>query len=209
MTPPGKRLKQSVPLPRKTDAYWRVVKNRQLAFAFFKNKLRHFNTKNFVTIADSGNFAAELVSKFNIINIRIMFTKSDIEMMMADNKGKTFVVKTSNASGHGLNGVSYDSFFSYQKTDQRGSGLSTRYTIRRASVKRVTDNTLVLDIVVNTYEESEYNKVKRKDYNKFSYSVIYLPLDTIVSIEFIEPNSNFFGWMLTTDKFIDPENKCD
>ena len=130
-------------------------------------------------------------------------------MMMADNKGKTFVVKTSNASGHGLNGVSYDSFFSYQKTDQRGSGLSTRYTIRRASVKRVTDNTLVLDIVVNTYEESEYNKVKRKDYNKFSYSVIYLPLDTIVSIEFIEPNSNFFGWMLTTDKFIDPENKCN
>ena len=196
-------------MPRKTDAHWRVVKNQQLAFASFKNKLRHFNIKNFVTIADSGNFAAELISEFNIINIRIMFTKSDIEMMMADNKGKTFVVKTSNASGHGLNGVSYDSFFSYQKTERNGSGLSKEYTIRRASVKRVTDNTLVLDIVVNTYEESEYNKVKSKRYNRFSYSVIYLPLDTIVSIEFIEPNSNFFGWMLNTDAFIDPENKCN
>jgi hypothetical protein len=126
---------------------------------------------------------------------------------MADNKGKTFIVKTSNATGHGLNGVSYDAFFSYQKTDGRGSGLSTKYTINRASVKYVTDSMLVLDIVVNTYEESEYNKVKRKDYDKFSYSVKYLPLDSIVSIEFIEPNSNFFGWMLKTDAFIDPENK--
>ena len=196
-------------MTRKTDAHWRVAKNQQLAFAFFKNKLRHFNIKNFVTIADSSNFAAELISKFNIIDIRIMFTKSDIEMMMAENKGKTFVVKTSNASGHGLNGVSYDSFFSYQKTERNGSGLSKEYTIRRASVKRVTDNTLVLDIVVNTYEESEYNKVKSKRYNRFSYSVICLPLDTIVSIEFIEPNSNFFGWMLNTDAFIDPENKCN
>lgn len=197
-------------MPRKTDAHWRVVKNRQLAFAFFKNKLRHFNTKNFVTITDRGNFAAELISEFNIINIRIMFTKSDIEKMMADNKGKTFIVKTSNATGHGLNGVSYDAFFSYQKTDQRGSGLSKKeYTINRASVKYVTDSMLVLDIVVNTYEESEYNKVKSKRYERFSYSVKYLPLDSIVSIEFIEPNSNFFGWMLKTDAFIDPENKCN
>lgn len=99
----------------KTDAHWRVVKNWQLAFAFFKNKLRHFNIKNFVTIADGGNFAAELVSKFNLKTLGIMFTKSDIEKMMADNKGKTFVIKTSNATGHGLNGVSYDVFFSYQK----------------------------------------------------------------------------------------------
>ena len=196
-------------MPRKTDAHWRVVKNRQLAFAFFKNKLRHFNTKNFVTITDRGNFAAELISEFNIINIRIMFTKSDIEKMMADNKGKTFVIKTSDATGHGLNGVSYDVFFSYQKTDRNSGCNDKEYTINRASVKCVTDSMLVLDIVVNTYEESEYNKVKRQRYNRFSYSVKYLPLDTIVSIEFIEPNSNFFGWMLNTDAFIDPENKCN
>jgi hypothetical protein len=138
-----------------------------------------------------------------------MFTKSDIEKMMADNKGKTFIVKTNNATGHGLNGVSYDAFFSYQKTERNSGCNSREYTINRASVKYVTDSMLVLDIVVNTYEESEYNKVKRKDYDKFSYSVKYLPLDTIVSIDFIEPNSDFFGWMLNTDAYIDPENKCN
>lgn len=100
--------------------------------------------------------------------------------------------------------------FSVTKKTDRNSGCNDRkYTINRASVKYVTDSMLVLDIVVNTYEVSEYNKVKRKDYDRFSYSVKYLPLDTIVSIEFIEPNSNFFGWMLNTDAFIDPENKCN
>jgi hypothetical protein len=194
-------------LPRKTDAHWRVVKNRQLAFAFFKNKLRHFNTKNFVTIADRGNFAAELISEFNLITLGIMFTKSDIEKMMADNEGKTFLVKTSNATGHGLNGVSYDAFFSYQMTDRNSGCNDTEYTINRASVKDVTDSMLVLDIVVNTYEVNDYNKVKRQHNNRSSYSVKYLPLDSIVSIEFIEPNSDFFGWMRNTKAFIDPENK--
>lgn len=136
-----------------------------------------------------------------------MFTKSDIENMMAGNKGKTFIVKTSNATGHGLNGVSYDVFFSYQKTDRNSGCNDKKYTINRASVRCVTDTMLVLDIVVNTYEMCVYNNVKRKDYERFSYSVKYLPLDTIVSIDFIEPNSDFFGWMLNTDAFIDPENK--
>lgn len=136
-----------------------------------------------------------------------MFSKSDFEKMMADNKGKTFVIKTNNANGHGINGVSYDTFFSYRKQTERGGIDETRCVVTRMKVKEITDSTVVFDVVAKKYSETTYNKVTREQYVRYSYTTKYLPLDAIVDIDFIAPHAEFYGYMCEKDKFIDPENK--
>jgi len=124
-----------------------------------------------------------------------MFTKQDIEQMLADNGGKTFFIKTNTANGHGLNGVSYDIIPSYRCTASivhvylnKPYDRIERCTIVKHKVIKVTDTMLVLE------QESHYrefygnmNVDPNSEYR--DKTIRYIPIDIIQQIEFVEPDS--------------------
>lgn len=124
-----------------------------------------------------------------------MFTKQDIESMLADNKGKTFFIKTNTANGHGLNGVSYDIIPSYRcdaTIVHVYSGKSydriEKCTIVRHNVIKVTDTTLVLGQETHHREFDESMNVKRNSEYR-DKTTRYIPIGIIQQIEFVEPDS--------------------
>lgn len=123
-----------------------------------------------------------------------MFTKCDIEKMMADNKGKTFVIKTNTANGHGINGVSYDTHISYRVHTERGlMSYETKVEVTELVIKEITDIMLVLDKTVEKFEKSTYNGGLQINHKKKSHTTLYMPFDIIQTIEFIEDDAEFYG----------------
>ena len=127
-----------------------------------------------------------------------MFTKQDIEKMLADNKGKTFFIKTNTANGHGLNGVSYDTIPSYRcdatilhviLSDVSYDRIE-KCTIIKHKVLEVTDTMLVLEQESHYREFDSCMNVKRgKDYEYRDKTIRYIPIEIIQQIEFVEPDS--------------------
>lgn len=123
-----------------------------------------------------------------------MFTKNDVEKMMSDNKGKTFVIKTNTANGHGINGISYDTHMSYRVSTSRGlMSYETNVEVTELVVKDITDCMLVLDKTVEKFEKSTYNGRLSINNKHKSHTTLYIPYDTIQTIEFIEADSDFYG----------------
>lgn len=126
-----------------------------------------------------------------------MFTKQDIECMLADNKGKTFFIKTNTANGHGLNGVSYDIIPSYRCKASIVHVISDESydrieecTIVKHNVIKVTDTMLVLERESHYREFDTCMNVKRgKDSEYRTKTIRYIPIDIIQQIEFVEPDS--------------------
>ena len=124
-----------------------------------------------------------------------MFTKQDIESMLADNKGKTFLIKTNTANGHGLNGVSYDIIPSYRcdativhvYSDESYDRIE-KCTIVRHNVIKVTDTMLALEQETHHREFDESMNVKRNSEYK-DKTTRYIPIGIIQQIEFVEPDS--------------------
>ena len=124
-----------------------------------------------------------------------MFTKQDIEKMMADNKGKTFVIKTNTANGHGINGVSYDTHMSYRVHTERGIvSYAANVEVTELVIKEITDSMLVLDKTVEKFEKSTYNGGLQINNKRKSHTTLYMPYDTIQTIEFIEEDAEFYGY---------------
>lgn len=115
-----------------------------------------------------------------------MFTKQDIETMMADHDGSNFLIKTNNANGYGINGTDYDRFFSYAKKECRSGVNDEELTITTNKVVKVTDTSLVLSRCVTNYIEYHYGHTVSKGKETIKKSTIYLPLDVICAIEFQE-----------------------
>lgn len=124
-----------------------------------------------------------------------MFTKQDIEKMLADNKGKTFFIKTNTANGHGLNGVSYDIIPSYRcNASIVHVYLSNPYdriekcTIVKHKVLEVTDTMLVLE--QESHYREFYGDMKVNPNSEYRDKTIrYIPIEIIQQIEFVEPDS--------------------
>ena len=123
-----------------------------------------------------------------------MFTKNDIQQMMKDNEGKTFVIKTNTANGHGINGVSYDTHISFCVNTERGNmSYERHFKVTTLDVKDFSDGMLVLGKTVKTFTRNTYNDRLRIDYERTSRTTIYIPYETIQTIEFIENDSEFYG----------------
>lgn len=119
-----------------------------------------------------------------------MFTKQDIEKMFADNEGKTFVVKTNNGNGHGINGVDYDRYISRKYYDESESYSHYRKcTEEMLDLVEVTDGMLILSQRVTKYRK-HISLGKMEDF-KYYNSLVYLPLSAVCSVEFIDPESGF------------------
>lgn len=124
-----------------------------------------------------------------------MFTKQDIESMLADNKGKTFFIKTNTANGHGLNGVSYDIIPSYRCDASIVHVISDvsydridKCTIVKHKVIKVTDTMLVLRQESHHREFDGNMNVKRNSEYR-DKTTRYIPIGIIQQIEFVEPAS--------------------
>lgn len=126
-----------------------------------------------------------------------MFTKQDIESMLADNKGKTFFIKTNTANGHGLNGVSYDIIPSYRCkasivhviSDESYDRIE-KCTIVKHKVIKVTDTMLVLERESHYREFDSCMNIKwGKDSEHRTKTIRYIPIEIIQQIEFVEPDS--------------------
>ena len=124
-----------------------------------------------------------------------MFTKQDIECMLADNKGKTFFIKTNTANGHGLNGVSYDIIPSYRCKASIVHVISDESydrieecTIVKHNVIKVTDTMLVLEQESHHREFDGNMNVKRNSEYR-DKTTRYIPIGIIQQIEFVELDS--------------------
>lgn len=124
-----------------------------------------------------------------------MFTKQDIESMLADNKGKTFFIKTNTANGHGLNGVSYDIIPSYRCDASIVHVISDvsfdrieKCDIVKHKVIKVTDTTLVLEQESHHREFDGNMNVKRNSEYR-DKTTRYIPIGIIQQIEFVELDS--------------------
>lgn len=124
-----------------------------------------------------------------------MFTKQDIESMLADNKGKTFFIKTNTANGHGLNGVSYDIIPSYRCdasivhviSDESYDRIE-KCDIVKHKVIKVTDTMLVLEQESHHREFDGNMNVKRNSEYR-DKTTRYIPIGIIQQIEFVELDS--------------------
>ena len=122
--------------------------------------------------------------------------------MMADNKGKTFVIKTNTANGHGINGVSYDTHMSYRVHTERGSmSYEINVEVTELVIKEITDSMLVLDKTVEKFEKNTYNGGLHIKYKKKSHTTLYMPFATIQTIEFIEDDSKFYGYFTNSWRY--------
>ena len=124
-----------------------------------------------------------------------MFTKQDIESMLADNKGKTFFIKTNTANGHGLNGLSYDIIPSYRCDATMVHVISDvsydrieKCTIVKHKVIKVTDTMLVLEQESHQREfDGNMNVKNNSEYR--DKTTKYIPIVAIQQIEFVALDS--------------------
>lgn len=120
-----------------------------------------------------------------------MITKNDLQKMFNENEGHIFTIKTNIANGHGLNGISYDSITSHQRflyggeivncVEQKIYESSKEYTYR---VVEINESMLVLDKVYVYTKFDKYEKKGQIEKQTTYHSKIYLPFDSIQSIEF-------------------------
>lgn len=106
-----------------------------------------------------------------------MFTKEDIQKIFADNKGKKYTIYTNNPNGRGINGIDYTKFNSYRKFLKESSHKHCEITIL---VAKVTDTMVSLFESKRSYRLSD-ERVFDID---IKHKTIYLPISSIVSIEF-------------------------
>lgn len=107
-----------------------------------------------------------------------MFTKEDIQKMFADNKGKKYTIYTNNPNGKGINGIDYTMFNSYREFLNQSSYRHCEITIL---VTNVTDTMVSLSESKRSYRITSDERVFDVD---IKHKTIYLPISSIVSIEF-------------------------
>ena len=107
-----------------------------------------------------------------------MFTKEDIQKIFADNKGKKYTIYTNNPNGKGINGIDYTKFNSYREFFNQDSYKHFEITIS------VTTN--VTDTMVSLFESKRsYRLSDERVFDvDIKHKTIYLPISSIVSIEF-------------------------
>lgn len=107
-----------------------------------------------------------------------MFTKEDIQKMFADNEGKKYTIYTNNPNGKGINGIDYTKFNSHREFFNQDSYKHVGITI---SVTNVTDTIVSLFESKRSYRLTSDERVFDVD---IKHKTIYLPISSIVSIEF-------------------------
>lgn len=130
-----------------------------------------------------------------------MFTKESLQKILDENKDKTFVIKTNEATGHGINGVDYGYYISFRKrkstsrTDSRTIYVDTN----RITVTDIEDDFIKLD-VLNT--EEEFWNGKQLHLTNEHY-ICYVSIQSITSIKFVESDTDKFNGIRMNYEHID------
>lgn len=106
-----------------------------------------------------------------------MFTKEDLTKMFKKNKKKNFIISTNISVGHGINGVSFSTFYGKYEWKDRNSYEETKL-FDDSTILEFADNYIVLKNIVRNYE-------------KTGEFIRYIPYDNIVGISFIEESPRF------------------
>lgn len=132
-----------------------------------------------------------------------MFTKESLQKILNENKDKTFVIKTNEATGHGINGVDYGYYISFRKrydtstrfSDSREKNVNTN----RITVAAIEDDFIKLD-VLNIAERFWNGTLKSATKEHYT---CFVPIQSITSIKFVEPDTDVFNGIRMNYEHID------